>query len=414
MEAGGAESLDAGDEDNGLGLDGKTLANGTDALVGLPFDVDAVDGEVQEVGEVRANGLLVGREFRTFEDDDRVGVDDVPARVVHAAEGFDDEGSGVRAGPAGIGVGEDFADVLTADRAEEGVGEGVEEGVAVGVAYGAEVVLDEDATDDEGPARAGGGEKFESVEVPAHAHAERRVVGVGSGFRHGAESTDKSGGSRPEPGRFGPRRLGCTLDDDARLRPPQTETDPMATNRPATRANVLLVGLLAAGFVGAGVGCGIAYRPYFDPGGSGAAIDEYTYVSEPYAPQTITVVDTRTGESVFAMDVPVGQQLVINFDDKQIQSEEWMSGVMRWRLMPAGQRYGRLTNRIAVPPPSSRRVDVTLRATPEFPPGGKPAAAATHTAEPLDGVFAPVPPPPPPPPPSPTPAEDEMQDVEGG
>ncbi|MCL4743122.1 MAG: hypothetical protein KJZ54_13070 [Phycisphaerales bacterium] len=185
----------------------------------------------------------------------------------------------------------------------------------------------------------------------------------------------------------------------------------MATTSPATRPTAFLAGLLAAVTVGSGVGCGIAYRPYFDPGGSGASIDEYTYVSEPYAPQTITVVDTRTGEAVFAMDVPVGQQLVINFDDKRIQSEEWMSGVMRWRLMPAGHMYGRLTNRIAVPPPSSRRVDVTLRATPEFPPGGKPAAVATTSTEPSGGESVPVPPPPPP---SGATTEGDMQDVGGG
>ncbi|GIK19438.1 MAG: hypothetical protein AMXMBFR77_19380 [Phycisphaerales bacterium] len=183
----------------------------------------------------------------------------------------------------------------------------------------------------------------------------------------------------------------------------------MSMNRPETRSNALLAGLLSLSVIGAGVGCGLAYRPYFDPGGSGAAIDEYTYVSEPYMPQTITVVDTRTGEPVFAMDVPVGQQLVINFDDKQVQSEEWMSGVMRWRLMPAGHRYGRLTNRIAVPPPSSRRVDVTLRAYPEFPPGGKPSPAETQTAAPASTTHTPVPPPPPPA----TQGDAQMHDVGG-
>ncbi len=183
----------------------------------------------------------------------------------------------------------------------------------------------------------------------------------------------------------------------------------MATNRPATRSNALLAVLLTAAFVGAGIGCGVAYRPYFDPGGSGAAIDEYTYVSEPYTPQTITVVDTRTGEAVFAMDVPVGQQLVINFDDKRIQSEEWMSGVMRWRLMPAGHMYGRLTNRISVPPPSSRRVDVTLRAYPEFPPGGKPTPAEARPSGPASTTQTPVPPPPPPA----TEGDMQMQDVGG-
>ncbi|MFG0259914.1 MAG: hypothetical protein ACF8LK_06125 [Phycisphaerales bacterium JB041] len=114
------------------------------------------------------------------------------------------------------------------------------------------------------------------------------------------------------------------------------------------------------------------YRPFFDEGGSGASIDEFTYVSRPYEAKTVSVVDTRTGEVVFSMDIPVGQQLSINFDDKSKNQGKYMSGEMRWAVQEAGSRFGTLRNRVDVPPPHSRRIDVDIRQGPEVatvPPG---------------------------------------------
>ncbi|QKK09709.1 MAG: hypothetical protein HND58_17080 [Planctomycetota bacterium] len=114
------------------------------------------------------------------------------------------------------------------------------------------------------------------------------------------------------------------------------------------------------------------YRPFFDEGGSGASIDEYTYVSRPYEAKTVTIVDTRTDEVVWSLDVPVGQQLSINFDDKSKNQDKYMSGEMRWGVQAAGNRFGTLRNRLDVPPPHSRRIDVDIRQGPEVataPPG---------------------------------------------
>lgn len=134
----------------------------------------------------------------------------------------------------------------------------------------------------------------------------------------------------------------------------------------ASHTHRALCTLLAAGALSA-ASCGptAVYRPYFDEGGSGASIDEFTFVSDSHAPKTITIVDTRTDEAVFAMDIPVGQQLVINFDDKSARRDEYMSGQMRWAVMPAGNRFGTLRNRVDVPPAHSRRIDMTLRDGPE-------------------------------------------------
>lgn len=143
---------------------------------------------------------------------------------------------------------------------------------------------------------------------------------------------------------------------------------------------ICAVFLTAGALLAAACGPTSPYRPFYDEGGSGASIDEFTYVSNAHAPKTITLVDTRTEEVVFALDIPVGQQLVINFDDKNADRDKYMSGTMRWAVMTAGNRYGSLRNRIDVPPPYARRVDMTLREGPEV---ASPPQVETMTPPPL-------------------------------
>lgn len=152
----------------------------------------------------------------------------------------------------------------------------------------------------------------------------------------------------------------------------------MASHTTRVLRSLALVGAV----LGASCGPTSVYRPYFDQGGSGASIDEFTYVSTAHSPKTVTVVDTRTQETVFALDIPVGQQLVINFDDKQADRDKYMSGEMRWAVMPAGNRFGSLKNRVDVPPAGSRRVDMTLREGPEV---SMPPSVETMTPPPLEG-----------------------------
>jgi len=149
----------------------------------------------------------------------------------------------------------------------------------------------------------------------------------------------------------------------------------------ASQTHRALCILLAAGAsFAASCGPTSPYRPFFDEGGSGASIDQFTYVSDSHAPKTITIVDTRTDEVVFAVDIPVGQQLVINFDDKSANRDKYMSGEMRWGVMPAGKRFGGTRNRIDVPPARSRRIDMTLREGPEI---STPPVVETMTPPPL-------------------------------
>ena len=125
------------------------------------------------------------------------------------------------------------------------------------------------------------------------------------------------------------------------------------------------------------------YRPFYDEGGSGASIDEFTYVSTAHAPKTISIVDTRTDEIVFALDIPVGQQLVVNFDDKSANRDKYMSGTMRWGVMKAGNRFGNKRNRLDVPPARSRRIDMVIREGPEV---STPPVVETMMPPPLSGA----------------------------
>jgi hypothetical protein len=97
-----------------------------------------------------------------------------------------------------------------------------------------------------------------------------------------------------------------------------------------------------------------------------ASRDLATYPSTSWMPQTVTVVDSRTGEAIWSVDVPVGQQVVIDFNTGG-GSDEYYPDTMRWGFFAAGTGNGKLRNKIAVPPADSRVVEPSLRPAPEMP-----------------------------------------------
>ena len=86
---------------------------------------------------------------------------------------------------------------------------------------------------------------------------------------------------------------------------------------------------------------------------------------------TITLVDTRTHEPFFTMEVPVGKQLVVDFKEGEGDDPTLTPDLMRWEVFPLGKKTGTLNNAISVPNQWSRRFDVDYRPAPEYPP--KPA-----------------------------------------
>lgn len=124
------------------------------------------------------------------------------------------------------------------------------------------------------------------------------------------------------------------------------------------QGGVLAAGIAGALIVGAGAGC---HRegPY-----PGVSVDEFTYISRTWEPKTITVVDTRTNDSIWSVDIPVGQQLVVGFS-KGTGPNEYTPDEIVWGMFPAGKRFGARPNRMPCPPSYARRIDMKIRSTPE-------------------------------------------------
>lgn len=102
----------------------------------------------------------------------------------------------------------------------------------------------------------------------------------------------------------------------------------------------------------------------YSPGGSGVTNGVFTYVSTAHMPQTVAIVDTRSGEQLLVVEIPVGKQLVLSFYGSDDEAEG--KGTLRWGVMPAGRSYGGLSETMEVPPASARRIDVSLRHSPEY------------------------------------------------
>jgi hypothetical protein len=125
----------------------------------------------------------------------------------------------------------------------------------------------------------------------------------------------------------------------------------------------VLVGALLAALWGGATGC------YFE-GGPMASADRFTYVSSSWQPKTISLIDTRTGETIWSVDVPVGKKLVIDFNPPpkdETGADPARPDVMVWDLMAPDQYFGQLKNKVRVPGPATRRVEMTLRPAPELP-----------------------------------------------
>lgn len=104
----------------------------------------------------------------------------------------------------------------------------------------------------------------------------------------------------------------------------------------------------------------------FNEGGTGYSGGTQTIVSRTWTPKTVSLVDTRTGETTWSVDVPVGQQLVYSFS-KGTGPNELRPDEIVWGVMESGRKFGQRNNRQPCPPSSARRIDLALRPAPENP-----------------------------------------------
>ena len=86
-----------------------------------------------------------------------------------------------------------------------------------------------------------------------------------------------------------------------------------------------------------------------------------TYYSTENTPTTITLVDTRSGEELFTLDIPIGKQFVVDFDDGEGDDPEQTPDLMRYQIFDIGTSIGSLENSMTVPNRFSRRLDITIR-----------------------------------------------------
>lgn len=91
----------------------------------------------------------------------------------------------------------------------------------------------------------------------------------------------------------------------------------------------------------------------YAPGG-GIARDIHPFTSYPHDLKTISLIDTRTQETLWTMDVPIGKKIVVRFKDDADTGNDNFPAEMTWKLMPADQRTGLLDNSMPVPPKGAR------------------------------------------------------------
>lgn len=104
-----------------------------------------------------------------------------------------------------------------------------------------------------------------------------------------------------------------------------------------------------------------------------------TYFSTETRPVNITLIDLRTGEEVFAMEVPVGKQLTFDFVKDDGDDPVMTPDLMRYQVWDIGTKTGTMRNSISVPNSASRRIDVSYRIGPEYQE--QPAARRLRTDE---------------------------------
>jgi hypothetical protein len=108
-------------------------------------------------------------------------------------------------------------------------------------------------------------------------------------------------------------------------------------------------------------------------GGSLSSMDQFLYVSREWEPKTVTLIDTRTGESLWSVDVPVGKQLSVGFR-KGAGPNPFKPDMMDWGMSEHGRTSVARPNQMPVPAAGSRRLEFSLRPTPEMPGSALPGS----------------------------------------
>lgn len=120
------------------------------------------------------------------------------------------------------------------------------------------------------------------------------------------------------------------------------------------------------------------------PGGNMRSDDQFTYESTAFLPVSVTLIDTRTDEAFWSVEVPVGQKLVIQFyEGKAKQASPKTPDLLRWEMYSAKRSISTLRNAMAVPPSDLVLIDVNYREGPEYPPENDPFMGVAVIPDPV-------------------------------
>lgn len=142
---------------------------------------------------------------------------------------------------------------------------------------------------------------------------------------------------------------------------------------PATRMLFTAVGLSAV----------VSLTACHTPGGGlfASADGPSTIISTETMQKSISMVDLRSGEVFFAMDIPPGKQLVWQFHKGEGDDPVYTPDLMHFEVQEAGDKFGKLRNTMTVPGASSRRSDVTVKQVVQYQaPSNEQAALRSDQA----------------------------------
>jgi hypothetical protein len=138
----------------------------------------------------------------------------------------------------------------------------------------------------------------------------------------------------------------------------------MTRNRKSSRTFAAVFSAIgtAAGILG-----GAALGGCYSEGGAGMSLDEHTYYSTSWQPKTVYLKDTRTGEVLWTVDVPVGKQLTVKIE-KDLGTKDGMTpDRLSWQIFDQGKSFGVLDNTLPVPGGDNKQLSWRLRPAPELP-----------------------------------------------
>lgn len=92
----------------------------------------------------------------------------------------------------------------------------------------------------------------------------------------------------------------------------------------------------------------------------GCVNSQYTFPSTTTVPQSLKLVELSTNETVWSVDVPVGQSATIEFFENNDKANTARPDLMRWQLTGINGS-SKLTNSLPVPPAWNRRLDSSIR-----------------------------------------------------